>query len=492
MSTRIFTSYDEWKLNESFFVLNKKNRHNIKLFMSTKRDDWEILWEKRQLTFANNSGNMYGIGVYANLEMPEESDIGYSEDVRKKMYGENIYEMELPSNSVFYFYYDYFKQSKVYLDLDEPSQRDYIRAQFDYFGIPLPKEEKKAKFTIEDFIPEYVEDKNGSFYYNEGKCAYKFYKYMSTLYPQREDGTLDSPINGIVYKGRKDGRSIAVWSPYKLRLIRKKIGDGEWETLDSAVKKVEDDKVTKDDEIENVYDGNKTSEKVKVYKDLMEYRGNKTPIGQFMNVKIFDDKKVDATFKSNVPSADGGRHAYPVAHNQYIDDMLLRGYRFNELDAWLKFGVSDRKSDYRLLDPSHKALTLCPKKTTGGVIFVNYMGGINGKVRELNGMEIDNNKKLVLDKCFIDTNDFGQYNIAELNYCVIEDKYFREMKPYKDRHGVFSCISKSQENELVEYVQENNTMSKEKKEEFAKKFGMSVETFEKVYQHLDSLKLARK
>lgn len=493
MGNKFVLDYTSW-LNESFFT-NKAGRHNIKMFMSTKLDNWEDLWKRRKLTFANNSGNMYGIGVYANLEMPEESEIGYSEEQRKRMYGENIYEMELKSDEVFYFSYDYFTGSKLYDLLENPSKDYYIGAQFDYFKIPYPDKEKD-KFTMSDFSPEKVEDKNGVYYFNEGKCAYKFYKYMSSKYPQREDGTLDAPIDGIVYKGRKDGKSISIWNPYNLRIIRKKIGDGKWENIDARVivYTEEENKKNKQDMIDTVYDGNKTFDKEEVYKDLMLYRGKNVPLGQFINVVIHDDKAVDATFKSNIPMEDGGRHAFPATKNQFIYRIVSRGFYLDKVECWIKFGVSDSKEVDKLIDPSVFAKQYVPREITGGIILSNYRNGISNHITSLLKMDIKSNDKLVLNSCNVDTIEFGNYVIDEMNYCVIEDKLWDHLsdKAKRGKDGVVTSIKKSQEDELKEYVKENDTMSKEKKAEWAKKFGMSEETFTKVYNHLDSLKEIRK
>lgn len=484
-------TYEQW-LNESFFINDKKGRHNLKLFMSTKDPNWEVLWKNRELKFANNAGNMYGLGVYANLEMPEDSEIWYGEEYRKEMYGEHIYEMEIPSDTVFYFYYDYFKDSKLYEKAGKPTREKYIEAQLDYFKIPRPEKKEDIDMHTSDFIPAREEDRNGKIYYNEGKAAFKFYKYMSSIYPQREDGTLESPINGVAYKGQKDGRSIVIWSPYNLRLIRKKIEGMDWEILDDHVKTYTDEKDKQKDIEDTVYDGNMTKAKEEAYRNLMLYRGKNTPVGQFTNVVIHDDKTIDATFKSNLPNVDGGRHAYPVYHNSYIDRILIEGFEFGVMDAWIKFGSTESGNEIKLLDPSRSSEKYCPSSATGGVIFSNYTNGIKRKVEELNEMRMTTNNQLMLEKCKIDTDDFGKYSLVELNYCVIEDKYFDKYKKIASKHGNHNSISSSQEEELIEYVKENKTMSKSDKEEWAKKFNMKTETFEKVYSHLDSLKDARK
>lgn len=489
------------QLNESFVSIDKKEDEedddsvkDILMYTLSKDNKYEQYFKTKTLKFANNAGNMYGLGIYAGLEMPNENDSVYKDDTRKKLYGSNIYELSISSDRLFYFYYDYFKESSLYKMLGKPDFYSFIKKQFEYFGIKMPDAATLASMQPEktDYEKAFNDTKSSG---NQGQCAFNFYKYMNSVYYQRRDGTLDSPVAGIVYLGKMDGRVGVIWNPYELTIRRKQI-NGRWEDVDMPEPETEETVEDSNEETE-IFDGNKTEEKEKIYRKLVAYKGEKTPLGQFVKIDIHDDKTIDAEFKANVPEMDGGRHALLIAPNKYIKDVVDKDYVLDNIDCWIKFGNSPSSAPEQLWLPSKADEKYIPKNISGGVILTSIDKELRAEIEALNSLDFHSNGELVLNNCYISSLDFCGWKVVEMNCCKISNEVYEELKSRKDvnikgKHGQMTSMSLEMEDELVKYVKDNKVMPKADKEKFAEKFNMSLKDFEKAYSNSDTVKKARK
>ena len=370
------------------------------MYNSSKDESFERFFFDKSLRFANNAGNMYGLGIYTVLELPKDSGTSFSDKVRNNLYGSYVYELKAPSDRFFYFLYDYFVKSALYSKLGSPSEKDYIKKQFEYFKIDMPTDEELETMTPSETI-------------NPSKAAYHFYKYMHNIYYQRKDGTLNCPITGFVYFGKNDGYVGVVWSPYRCKLTRKLV-DGKWE----KIKDYTSDETEEDDIESRIFDGHKTEEKEKIYRLLQAYRGENVPIGNIVNIKIHDDKTIDFTFKANNPQADGYRHCYLIIDNPYMDKILSLGYRIGTLDGWVKMGDSTQAKETKMYLPSEAPKEKLPMRVTEGI----YLTGMPVTDKEIKACKRINvgNGSLVIRKSEIFTDDLGFDNV-ELKDCIIAD-----------------------------------------------------------------------
>ena len=86
---------------------------NFKVYSSSKDSNLFKFFIKKELEFGMSGGSNYGFAVYAVVEPPFSKDakIGYSSGVRAKLYGENIFEFEIPCNEVFFLHFDEYKKT---------------------------------------------------------------------------------------------------------------------------------------------------------------------------------------------------------------------------------------------------------------------------------------------------------------------------------------------------------------------------------------------
>lgn len=373
---------------------------DLVMYNSSKDPHFEQYFFDKTLRFANNAGNMYGLGIYTVLELPKDSGTSFSDAFRNNLYGTNIYELKAPSDKFFYFLYDYFVKSALYSKLGSPTEDEYIKKQFEHFGIEMPSEEELAKMTPSEEI-------------NPSKAAFYFYKYMHNIYYQRKDGSLNCPITGFVYYGKNDGYVGVVWAPYRCTLTRKLV-DGKWE----KIKKYDRDESELDDDEARIFDGHKTKEKETVYRLLQAYRGENTPIGNIVNITIHDDKTFDFTYKANNPQADGYRHCYLIIDNPYMDKILSMGYRIGTLTGWVKMGDSTQAKETKMYLPSEAPKEKLPMRVTEG-IYLTGMPITDKEIRACQRIKIGNGS-LVIRKSEIFTDDLGFKNV-ELKDCIIAD-----------------------------------------------------------------------
>ena len=400
--------------------------NDLVMYNSSKDESFERFFFDKSLRFANNAGNMYGLGIYTVLELPKDSGTSFSDKVRNNLYGSYVYELKAPSDKFFYFLYDYFVKSELYSKLGKPTEQEYIKKQFEYFDIQMPTDEELEEMTPSETI-------------RPSSAAFKFYKYMHNIYYQRKDGTLNCPINGFVYFGKNDGYVGVVWAPYRCKLTRKLV-DGKWK----KIKDYNNDESELDDVEARIFDGHKTEEKEYVYRLLQAYRGENVPIGNIVNICIHDDKTFDFTFKANNPQADAYRHCYLIIDNKYMDKILSMGYRIGTLDGWVKMGDSTQAKETRMYLPSEAPKDKLPMRVTEG-IYLTGMPVTDKEIAACKRIKIGNGS-LVIRKSEIFTDDLGFENV-ELKDCIVDDDcYDTILDKYKciDDKGELRIIKKSE------------------------------------------------
>ena len=394
-------NFTEYLVEQTNPFLNEKFVGNdLVMYNSSKDESFERFFFDKSLRFANNAGNMYGLGIYTVLEFPKDSGTSFSDKVRNNLYGSYVYELKAPSDKFFYFLYDYFVKSALYSKLGQPTEQEYIKKQFEYFDIQIPTDEELEEMTPSETI-------------RPSSAAFKFYKYMHNIYYQRKDGTLNCPITGFVYFGKNDGYVGVVWAPYRCKLTRKLV-DGKWK----KIKDYNNDENELDDVEARIFDGHKTEEKEYVYRLLQAYRGENVPIGNIVNICIHDDKTFDFTFKANNPQADAYRHCYLIIDNKYMDKILSMGYRIGTLDGWVKMGDSTQAKETKMYLPSEAPKDKLPMRVTEG-IYLTGMPVTDKEIRACQKIKIGNGS-LVIRKSEIFTDDLGFKNV-ELKDCIIAD-----------------------------------------------------------------------
>ena len=420
-------NFTEYLVEQTNPILTEKFVGNdLVMYNSSKDESFERFFFDKSLRFANNAGNMYGLGIYTVLELPKDSGTSFSDKVRNNLYGSYVYELKAPSDKFFYFLYDHFVKSALYSKLGQPNEQEYIKKQFEYFDIKMPSDEELEEMTPSETI-------------RPSNAAFKFYKYMHNIYYQRKDGTLNCPITGFVYFGKNDGYVGVVWAPYRCKLTRKLV-DGKWK----KIKDYKNDDEELDDVEARIFDRHKTEEKEYVYRLLQAYRGENVPIGNIVNICIHDDKTFDFTFKANNPQADAYRHCYLIIDNKYMDKILSMGYRIGTLDGWVKMGDSTQAKETRMYLPSEAPKEKLPMRVTEG-IYLTGMPVTDKEIAACKRIKIGNGS-LVIRKSEIFTDDLGFENV-ELKDCIVaDDCYDTVLDKYKciDDKGELRIVKKSE------------------------------------------------
>ena len=291
----------------------------LKVWTSSKDSDLFNLYIKKMLTFGNSGGSNYGFASYAVIEPPfsDSAEIGYSKEFRAKIYGDNIFEFRVPTSKVLFLLFDEYRKTKQGRNAKFST---FVRDQVKRMGLDFTDEE------IQYITPESQDE-------NTATQAMRLYKLCSRKYYQNKDGTLKSPFAGFVYKGRMDGKVYVGWNPYALEPMRMSKDAGEtWTDIDRNDPELVaylNDEVSKDDGSESaIFDGNRTDEKEKVYRLMMQYNSNdgysdsgeelRMSDGVFYDIVIHDDRTIDAKYRSNLPIADHYKHYYRPSQNQFI------------------------------------------------------------------------------------------------------------------------------------------------------------------------------
>ena len=393
------------------------------IYTTSKDTSFEQYFFAEELRFANNAGNEYGCGIYALCQEPKDAGVGYSDGYRESLYGNNQYEFTVPADKIFYITYKYFQESPLYTKTGKPSEQEYIKAQLEYFNIKIPTEE-----TLTNLYPSV--DKRGKT--TEGLVAFNFYKYMNSIYYQRKDGSLKSPITAFIYNGKNDGETAVVWNPYDIELTRKKLNSQDWEKVEQLTKKEAKQELS---EIDYIFDGNKTEEKEKVYRLLVAYTGKgHRVLGQFTQICIHDDKTIDATYKSNLPNIDAYHHCYQLSENSYIEEIDSMGYTFNKLNGWLKFGQSSQLGkDVTGYTPVECPKSLIPKEITGGFYLSNcVLDKANLDVLQSISHQDD---AIVIRNTYIRIDTIPFRDVVFTNAYVDDDKYDTFIAKYPTKEG---------------------------------------------------------
>lgn len=381
-------------LNEKF------EGNNILLYTTSKSEEFEQYFFKQELRFANNAGNMYGLGIYTTLEPPAEANVGYHDDTRQTLYGNNVYEFKIASDKLMYFIYSYFVKSALFNELGKPGEETYIEAQMKHFGITYD-ENDVARLTPNEKR-------------NSAKCAYAFYKMMNADYYQRDDGTLETPISGFLYEGKNDGLVGVIWNPYDLTLTRKSIGGGDWQPISGKMGKTK-----KNDVKSRIFAGNMTEEKIAVYKALQGARDDEGVGGQFTDIVITDDKIVNFTYKSLLPQVDGYRHCLIMQKNPYFEKIFGMGYRFGKVNGWLKLGHSTQGSNEQFR-PSTCPKEYWPTEISEG-FYLTGMDVTDAEIKALARHKSAENK-LAIRRSNILTDNLGKFNVEKLEECTAPDE----------------------------------------------------------------------
>lgn len=393
-------NFKDYLIEQTTLITEKFSGSNILLYSTSKSEEFEKYFNAQELRFANNAGNMYGLGIYTTLEPPAEAGVGYKEGTRETLYGNNVYEFSLPSDRLVYFLYDYFVKSALYAKCGKPTEDNFVEAQLKYFKIKVDEEDiKRLTPTAER---------------NNAKCAYAFYRFMNAEYYQRDDGTLETPVAGFLYEGKNDGLVGVVWSPYEMKMTRKSLGGKDWQPVKTGKMKSKENNIK-----DRIFAGNMTDEKVAVYKALQGAKDDESVTGQFVDIVITDDKKVNFTYKSLLPQVDGYRHCLLMQENKYFEKIFKMGYRFGKVDGWLKLGNSSQGVAQQYT-PTSCPKAYWPEEISEGF----YLTGMEVTDAELKALTKHKSSKnmLAIRRSMIMTDKLNGFEIEKLDECTAPDE----------------------------------------------------------------------
>lgn len=319
---------------------------------SSKTPDLFKHYFNKDLNYGNGGGSNYGFATYLVTEPPfsKAAAVGYSDDYRKKLYGDNIFQFDIKTEKVLFFTYSDFLKTTLGMKT-KANIEDFIKVQI---------ENMKINLTPEELSEIQITDPNA----NASNQAYNFFKIMSRYFYQGRRGNLRTPCDGFEYKGKNDGNTLVVWNSH--RLLPKAFSNDNgttWQKCDEDSKEYKD--YLKAAELDDhdyhlgihknsIYDGNQTPEKTQIYRLLMAYNSNddsalksKLADGIFFNIVIHDNKKIDASFKYNLPYVDDSKHFFRLRKNEFIDKIHSFGYSFGKLNCGIKIG-GDAGKDWNI------------------------------------------------------------------------------------------------------------------------------------------------
>ena len=367
------------------------------VYTSSKDSELYRFVFRRELKFGNNAGLNYGFGTYAVTERPGGDAGAWSEGTRSALYGDNVYEFSLDTDRFVFLLWGEYLKTKRAKELDS-SEQSFIKDQLEALGIKLPEPDVlRAMYETKE-----VRGKGLS---NAG-AAELFYRHMANVYYQNPDGTLNTPINGFVYRGSNDGITAVIWNPYAMRPSRVSHDGGRtWEPMgrdhpdygeyvESVDAKAEQWRGGFSEEKASVnknriFDGHPTPEKERAYRALMNYGASRRGafLGNWTDVVIHDDGTVDATYKSNNPQVDGGRHFYRAISDDSMDALADSGFGLGTVNAGIKFGSESSSGAHTIYDCPGELL---PKRVTGGIKLVNHgIDGLNGWAKRIGEKTLD-------------------------------------------------------------------------------------------------------
>lgn len=350
-------------VKDEFTQSNVEHIHSIhesvekdvtKAYSSSKMSDLLKHYYGFSLEYGNGGGSNFGFATYLTTELATSKDakVGWSDEVRKKLYGENVFEFEIPNKKLFFLDFENYK-----IVNPEASEDNYIEEQLNALGIEL------SPGQITSLYPEVAG--------NTAKCATRFFRYMSRVYYQGKKGNLRTPIDGFVYTGKQDGKVLVVWNSYSLQPVAVSNDMGQtWSECDKNSPEYQEylKKSSSYNPMGNqegrrskIFDGNPTPEKERVYRQLMAYNSNDAEVnggsesfmiaeGIFNDIVIHDNKTIDAKFKYNLAQNDSYIHFFRLRANMFLDKIFEMGYRFNNLSCdGLKVG-GDSDKDWHIGD----------------------------------------------------------------------------------------------------------------------------------------------
>lgn len=406
----------------------------MKAWSSSKTPDLFKYYFDRNVEYGLGGGSNYGFATYLVTEPPfsEEAEVGYSDEYRKKLYGENVFEFTIRPDKLFYFQFDEYQKFKPNSDFNT-----FIKEQVDILQLPI-KEEDLYKITPE--TPDSITSSE----------AINLFKLLSRSYYQGKQGNLLTPIDGFVYRGKNDGKVLVVWNSYALIPERLSHDCGKtWEDIDKSspeykeyfeLSKKGSYNDNEEERLNDIFCGNKTPEKETVYRLLMKYNSNdgvdengvdlRMSDGILFNIKIKDNKTIDTSFRYNLPYVDGNKHYFRLRKNQFIEQLADLGWTFGKITCdGIKIGGDNGKDWYIEDIPKY----YYPHSCTGGLKIVNHTADKIKIDKILTDIEVP---ELILRNCEIDENthkelsDFKVITESESKpcYCTSEEVFSQSNK----------------------------------------------------------------
>ena len=371
----------------------------LKIWSSSKDSNLFKYFIKKEVQFGISGGSNYGFATYGVLEPPftDGADIGYSAEVRAKLYGENIFEFEIPTDKVLFLMFDEYKKTS---NGKNAKFDTFIADQLKQFDIELDEKDLKWIQPTDENSDTAVQ-------------AMRLFKLFSRSSYQRKNGTLKTPFAGFVYKGKMDGKTYVGWDPYQLIPVRCSNDAGKtWQDVDKNDPEVKaymkgESALGSDKEVDEIFDGNRNEKKEEAYRLLMAYNSNDgtdengkefaMSEGIFYDIVIHDNKIIDAKYKFNRPITDNYVHYYRPRKNIFLDKLFKLGFRLGHLDCGLKIG-SETDPNCWPLDKVPKEYF--PKEVDGGIEFIAQV--LDKEIRT--PCKVDN--KMALIKCEIKKDIF--------------------------------------------------------------------------------------
>lgn len=430
-ATKKAAAMKESKLDELYHINEgiENNGKTLRAWSSSKDPELFSYFFNRQLKYGLGGGSNYGFATYLVIEPPfsTEAKVGYSDDYRKKLYGDSIYEFTIDTSNIFFFEFE-----------------DYLKVN------PAAKFETYIKEQVEkllkiEYTPEVqkllaVESPEAT---TSGQ-AMGLFRLLSRAYTQSADGTLRAPIDGFVYRGKNDGKTCVIWNSYALIPERFSNDNGAtWKEIDKNspefIEYLENTKKGSYSDNETgrqdaIFCGNKTPEKEQAYKILMAYNSNDSddargiPDGIFYNIRIKDNKEIDANFRYNLPYTDGNKHYYRVRKNQFIEKLYELGFHIGELTcSGVKVG-GDSGKDWTMPEVPYY---YWPKTVTGGLKIVNHIADKILPLEEVPTVFKFENEGVVLRTCEISPEVIKAFEYTDVTtetpakpcYCDSQETY---------------------------------------------------------------------
>ena len=411
-------------------IENTSDGLQMRAWSSSKTPDLFKYYFDRTVEYGLGGGSNYGFATYLVTEPPfsEEAEVGYSDEYRKKLYGENVFEFIIRPDRLFYFQFDEYQKLNPSANFDT-----YIKEQINKLQLPIDESD------ISRLTPDSPDS-------NTSSEAINLFKILSRTYYQGNKGNLLTPLDGFVYQGKNDGKVLVVWNSYALIPERVSHDCGKtWEETDKSspeykeyleLAKKGSYNDNEDERLNEIFCCNKTPEKEKIYRLLMKYNSNdgfdekgidlKMSDGIFYNIRLQDNKTIDAKFRYNLPYVDNNKHYFRLRYNQFIEQISEMGWKFGVIDCdGLKIG-GDSGKDWVLKDvPKYYYPTRC----TGGLKLVNHSAE---QLKDISKILTDfETPVVVLRNCEIDDDTFKFFNTFEVTteseskpcYCTSEDVF---------------------------------------------------------------------